>query len=219
MKLLLISASPHKAKSRTFQLAQEVLRGASDKTTKSVIIHLCDYRINFCRHSEQCHKKIMNCVIKDDVALILKKMLAADGIILASPNYINQVTGSMKTLFDRASHFIHCKRLLDKYVVAVVSSGGGHDKDVLEYIKYYGNTCGAQYSGGVSSGVPLCKDKLKQTYILGKKLAADIKSKTNYPDQKKFIAAGIRYFAPIIEKRKNDWKQEYQYWKKKGWLA
>jgi len=219
MKIILISSSPRKQRSNTFILACEVLKGASDKSLKSEIIHLCDYKINFCRHCEQCHRKIMDCPIKDDVAAINKKILDADGIIFASPNYINQVNAPMKALFDRASHFIHCKRLLNKYALAVVSSGGGWDKSVLDYIKYYANICGAKYSGGVSSRVPVTKDKLKEAYVLGKKLAEDINKKTKYSDQQKFIEAGIRYFGKIIEERKKDWKEEYLYWKDKGWLA
>jgi len=145
-------------------------------------------------------------------------MLEADGIILVSPNYINQVTASMKALFDRSSHFIHCKRLLGKYIVAVVSSGSGRDDDVLDYIRYYGHTCGAQYSGGISSGVPLNKEKMEGAYGLGVKFASDIKGKKAYPEQIEQIETGKRHFGEIIKKRKNDWMQEYQYWQDKGWI-
>lgn len=218
MKILLISSSPHRQKSRTFLLASEVLRGVLDKSGKSEIIHLADCRISFCRHCEECHKKIMRCAIKDGAAAILKKMLEADGIILASPNYINQVTGSMKTLFDRSSHFIHCKRLLDKYVVGVVSSGSGQDKDVLDYIKYYSFTCGAQYSGGVSSCAYSIQKKIGEAFNLGRKLVADIKEKKTYPEQLELMGKDKQHFRRIIEARKNEWKEEYQYWKDKGWL-
>ena len=183
MKILLISSSPRKEKSQTFLLAREVLRGCGNQDVESEAIHLCDLKIEFCRHLEACHNKILSCPIKDDVHMILKKMLEADGIILASPNYINQVTASMKALFDRASHFIHCKRLLGKYIAGVVSSGSGQDKDVLDYIGYYAHTCGAQYSGGVSSRAPLSEEKIKEAYQLGKRLALDIKEKRIFPEQ------------------------------------
>jgi len=218
MKVLLISSSPHKEKGRTFLLAKEVLRGVSDKTVNAEIFYLCDFKINFCRHCEECHKKILNCSVGDNVPAILKKMLEADGIILASPNYINQITGSMKTLFDRSSHFIHCKRLLGKYIAGVVSSGSGQDKDVLDYIKYYAHTCGAQYSGGVSSRAPVSKEKLEGAYKLGNKFASDVKEKRAYPDQIELIEKGKRHFGEIIKARKNDWQEEYQYWLDKGWL-
>lgn len=217
MKLLLISSSPRRQESNTFLLAKEVLRGCNASKILDVI-HLCDLSIGFCRHCEECHKKILHCSIADSVPGILNKMLEADGIILASPNYINQVTASMKTLFDRASHLIHCKRLLGKYIVAVISSGSGQDEDVLDYIKYYAHTCGAQYSGGVSERVPVSKEKMEEAYRLGLRLAIDIKEKRAYLKQIVLIEEGKQHFKEVIKKRKNDWIEEYQYWQDKGWL-
>ncbi len=218
MKLLLISSSPHREKSNTLGLAKEVLRGCANECGNPEIIHLSDLNVSFCRHCEECHRRILHCSVTDSVPGILNKMLAADGIILASPNYINQVTASMKTLFDRSSHFIHCKRLLGKYIVAAVSSGSGQDEDVLDYIKYYSHTCGAQYSGGVSSRVPLGKEKMEEAYRLGARLASEIKEKKAYPEQITLIEQGKQYFAEVIKKRKNEWIEEYQYWQDKGWL-
>lgn len=217
MKILLVSSSPHKEKSQTYLLAQEVLKGCPN-SVKPEIIHLCDYKIDFCRHCEECHKKMANCLIKDDVHMILEKMLEADGIILASPNYINQVTASMKALFDRTSHFIHCKRLLGKYVSGVVSSGSGQDKDVLDYIKYYAHTCAAQYSGGISSRVPISDKNKKEALELGKSLSKNIEDKRLFPGQMKIIEASKEHFKKIMEMRKNVWIEEYRYWKDKGWL-
>ncbi len=217
MKILLVSSSPHKEKSQTYLLAQEVLKGCPD-SVKPEIIHLCDYTIGFCRHCEECHKKILHCSIADSMPGIINKMLGADGIILASPNYINQVTASMKALFDRTNHFIHCKRLLGKYVVGVVSSGSGQDKDVLDYIRYYSHTCAAQYSGGVSSRVPISDKKKKEALKLGKSLSKNIKNKRLFPEQMKIIEAGKEHFKKIMEMRKNLWIEEYRYWKDKGWL-
>ncbi len=218
MKILLISSSPRKEKSQTFLLAKEVLRGCGGKNTESKIVHLCDLKITFCRHCESCHRKILHCPIKDDVHVVIQKMLEADGIILASPNYINQVTGSMKTLFDRTSHFIHCKRLLDKYIVAVVTSGSGQDLEVLDYIKYYAHTCGTQYSGGVSSCAYKVRGKLEEASRLGKRLAADIEKKKVFPGQMRIIETDKEHFKKIIRLRKDDWKEEYYYWQQKGWL-
>ena len=217
MKILLISSSPHKEKSRTFLLAKEVLKGCADPAG-SEIIHLCDYKIEFCRNCEECHRKIMECPIKDDVRPILEKMLVADGIILASPNYINQVTASMKALFDRSSHFIHCKRLLGKYVAGAVSSGSGQDKEVVDYIRYYSNVCGAQCVGSVSSRAPAIDKKKEEAFNLGKSLGTAIKDKRLFPEQVKIIEEGKKHFKMIIKARKDDWPGEYQYWKDKGWL-
>jgi len=217
MNILIISSSPHKLKSRTFALANEVIKGLGDGA-KTEVVHLCDMKIGFCASCDLCHAKLMQCAIKDDAEKILKKMLDADGIILASPNYINQVTASMKALFDRTSHFIHCKRLLGKYVAGVVTSGSGQNKEVVEYMKHYSNTCGAQFAGGVSSGVPVDEKKKGEAFELGKSLIEAIKDKKTFGDQAQFIESGKEHFKRIMELRKNDWIEEYQYWKDKGWL-
>ena len=218
MKILLISSSPRKEKSQTFYLAKQVLKGCGKKDVKQDIIHLCDLKIKFCRHCEACHKKILACPIKDDVRYCLEKVLDADGIILATPNYINHITGSMKALLDRSSHFIHCKRLLGKYIAGVVSSGSGQDEDVTNYIKYYAHTCGAQYSGGVSCGVPVNKETIQKAVLLGQKLYSDIKIKRKYTAQIRIIENGKKHFGNIILRRKNHWTEEYLYWQLKGWL-
>ena len=218
MNVLLISSSPHKEKSSTLLLAREVLRGLEEEGFSCETLHLADFKVFFCKHCEACHKNILCCPLKDDVPTILRKMLNAEGIVLASPNYINQVTASMKALFDRSAHFIHCKRLLGKYVAGVVSSGSGQNKDVLDYIEFYGHTCGAQYSGGVSSLRQFDQDKKDEALRLGKKLASDIKEKKSYPEQMEIIERGKQHFCRIMKFRKEDWQEEYQYWVSKGWL-
>ncbi len=199
-------------------MAKEVLRGAAQKGVDCELLHLDDSRILFCKHCEACHKNILRCSLKDDTGPILKKMLEADGIILATPNYINQVTASMKALFDRSAHFIHCKRLLGKYIAGVVSSGSGRDQNVLDYIKYYSHTCGVQYSGGVSSSATTIQEKMGEVLALGKRLAADIKEKKVYPEQIDTIERGRQYFAEVIKLRKSEWQEEYLWWQEKGWL-
>ena len=134
MKALGISASPRKDKSNTLILLKEAFSVIEKKGYQTELVHLCDLKIEFCRHCESCHKKMMDCPIKDDAHLLLEKMLESDGIIFASPIYINQITGYLKTFFDRSSHFIHCLRLLGKYTGTVATSGGGSQGVVLDYL-------------------------------------------------------------------------------------
>lgn len=216
MKILVMSSSPRREKSQTLFLAKEILKGCPG--TDSEIIQLCDLQIKFCHHCELCHKKILCCPVKDDVPTVLNKMLEADGIILASPNYINQVTGSLKTLLDRSSHFIHCLRLLGKYLAGCVTSGSGRDQEVLDYMKYYGHTCGAQYSGGVSSAAVSVREKTGEAVKLGETLSRDIRGKRTFPGQMRIIEGHKEHFKKLIEMRKQAWPGEYQYWLDKGWL-
>jgi len=218
MRVLLISSSPHGEKSDTFVLAKQTLQGVYDQGGRGDFMHLAECSIDYCRHCQECHKKILRCPIKDSIPVILNAMLQADGIILATPNYIGQVTASMKAIFERSTHFIHCKRLLDKYVVGVVSSGSSQDKGILDYIKHYANICGAQYSGGVLSTELTIESKLQEAYQLGRKLAEDIKNQKTYSDQIKIIKASREHFKKLIKSKKNEWKGEFRYWRHKRWL-
>ncbi len=155
--------------------------------------------------------------MKDDVSGILDKMMEADGLILASPNYINHITGSMKTLLDRSAHFIHCSRLREKYVAGVVTSGSGRGQDVLNYMAHYSHVCGAQFSGGVSSSVPIGDDKISEAFTLGTRLAVDIRKKRQYAEQLEKIEQFRRFFTTVMDMRKDEWTEEYQYWQEQGW--
>jgi hypothetical protein len=124
----------------------------------------------------------------------------------------------MKALFDRSAHFIHCKRLLGKYIAGVVTSGSGQNKEVLDYLKFYAHTCGAQYSGGVSAIRQFGQEQKEEAFKLGKRLAADIKEKKSYHDQLELIERGKQHFAQIIKIRKSEWQEEYLYWQDKRWL-
>ncbi len=218
MKLLGISASPRKNKSNTLALLKEVLSGAEESGGKIEIVHLCDLEIEFCRHCELCHKALMVCPIKDDAHMLLAKMLESEGIVFASPVYIDNITGYLKTFLDRSTHFIHCQRLLGKYVGAVATAGGGPQQMVLDYIHHYSSVCGAQYVGGVSGVVPISEKVENKAKELGKNLTMSIRNKTEFAQEMKEILSRREYFKRVIEFHKEEWSEEYEYWKKRGWL-
>ena len=218
MKVLGISASPRKEKSNNLVLLKQALAATEEKGVQTEVVHLCDLKIEFCRHCEACHKKIMDCPIKDEANRLIRKILESEGIIFASPVYIDQITGYLKTFFDRSTHFIHCLRLLGKYTAAVATSGGGPHEMVLDYLKYFSLICGAQYVGGVSTKVPVTEDIKKNAGKLGEALSEAIKTKKRFPDQMKEIQTRRSFFRKIMEARKEEWTGEYDYWKEMGWL-
>lgn len=218
MKILGISASPRKNRSNTFALLKEILSIAVKENFQTEEVHLCDFEIEFCRHCESCHKQMMCCPIQDDTHMLLNKMLESDGIIFASPVYISHITGYLKTFLDRSSHFIHCQRLLGKYMAVAATSGGGPNEMVLDYIEHYATICGAQYIGGVSTVVPVTDEIKNKARDLGKNLVEAIRNKKEFPLQMQKILDRREYFKKIIEARKDEWSGEYQYWKEKSWL-
>jgi len=219
MKLLGISASPRKNRSNTFLLLKEALSVAEKQGGQAEVVHLCDLKIEFCRHCESCHKNLMVCPIKDDAHLLLTEMLKCSGIIFASPVYIDHITGYLKTFLDRSSHFIHCQRLLGKYIGAVATAGGGPHEMVLDYIRHFSSICGAQYVGGVSTVVPITEEIKKRAGKLGRGLTEAIRDKTEFPHEMEEILSRRNYFRRVIEGHKEEWSEEYQYWLDKGWLS
>lgn len=219
MKVLGISASPRKQRSNTFLLLREALSGVEKGGGEAEVVHLCDFKIGFCRHCESCHKTLMACPVKDDTRLLLTKMLESEGTIFATPVYINHVTGYLKTLLDRSSHYIHCQRLLGKYTGAVATAGGGPQEMVLEYIHHYSSICGAQYVGGVSAVVPVTDETRKRARELGRSLAEAIRNKTGFPRELETIQSRRDYFRRVMEAHREEWSGEYQYWVERGWLS
>jgi multimeric flavodoxin WrbA len=218
MKVLGISASPRKNKSNTLLLLKQAFSSIEKKGFQTEIVHLCDLKIEFCRHCETCHKKIMDCPIRDDANPLIEKMLENDGIIFASPVYIDHITGYLKMFFDRSTHFIHCLRLLGKYTAAVATSGGGPHEMVLDYLKHFSIICGAQYVGGVSTNVPVKEEVMEKAENLGENLFEAIKNRREFRDQMKEIQSRKIFFKKIIEAHKEGWSGEYNYWKEVGWL-
>ena len=106
MKILAIHGSPRTIGSGTRRLTGFVLEGAEGAGADTEMIDLCDYRVTPCTACEGC-MLTGTCVYDDDVAGILARMKDADGIVFASPVYIDNVTGQMKLFFDRLADVIH----------------------------------------------------------------------------------------------------------------
>ena len=217
MKVLAILGSPRGTHSQTRMLADAVLAGAKEQGAEIGAVDLSEKRVEFCRACEACHKS-PRCPLDDAGCQILEQMLASDGIVLASPVYLNQVTAQMKTLLDRTSHFVHCLRLMDKYLAAVTTSGGGGGSETQDFLRKYALLVGAQFAGGVDASVPIKEVDLAAARKLGATLAASIRDQTRDPAQLFAIEEQKKRFGRIIGLRREKWAYEYTYWRDKGWL-
>ena len=99
--ILILSASPRKGGNSDL-LCDEFMRGALDAGNQVEKLCLCDYKINYCTGCGLCSEFGKPCPQADDMAMILKKMIAADGLVMATPVYFYTMNAQMKTLIDRA---------------------------------------------------------------------------------------------------------------------
>lgn len=99
-KILVISGSPRKGGNSDL-LCDEFLRGAREAGHEAEKVFLREKKIGYCTACDACRANGGRCVLKDDMAAILDKMIAAAAIVLASPVYFYTLNAQMKTLIDR----------------------------------------------------------------------------------------------------------------------
>jgi multimeric flavodoxin WrbA len=221
MKIIGINASPKAEKSQTRRLVAGVLEGARQAGADVTFIDICSLDIKYCTACGACYAK-GECIHDDDYPALFEKMLDADGIVLGSPNYINNVTGQLKTMLDRMADAIHCQQFAGKYGCAVCTAGGSLAEEVADYMNGALSSLGATTVGKVAVLVGTDPNAIvvgeKQAKELGKKLAEAIRTQWKDPVQEKVHRERKEYFKRIISFNKDLWKHEYDYWKGLGEL-
>ena len=137
IKILGIAGTPIKNGNCQYQLQEALKLAESTGQALTELVHLGDYKINFCIGCDKCLRKVhkiqaeagfnvspvpvkeYNCSIKDGMQELHQKMLDADAIILMSPVYIASIPGQVKTFIDRCRTFVHDFRLQDKVATAM----------------------------------------------------------------------------------------------------
>lgn len=93
--VLIISSSPRRGGNSEI-LCEQFKKGAEEANHQIEMINLNDYDIKFYASAE--YTRDVESVVPDDAIRIIRKMAAADVIVLASPVYFHSMTGQMKTL-------------------------------------------------------------------------------------------------------------------------
>ena len=221
MKIIGINGSPKGEKSQTRRLVMAVLEGARKAGADVTFIDICSLDINYCTACGTCYAK-GECIHDDNFPVLYEKMLAADGIVIGSPNYINQVTAQLKTVLDRMADGIHCQSFTGKYACAVCTAGGSKAEDIADYMNSALFMLGAQTVGKASVNFMGNPDAIipaeKQAKELGHKMANAIKEKYEDPVQKSLIAERKEYMKKLVLANKDIWEHEYRHWKDLGEL-
>jgi multimeric flavodoxin WrbA len=219
MRILGINSSPRGGKSQTLRLVQAVLKGAQDKGAAVELIDLCKLKIKYCQACDVCHRS-GPCVHKDDLAGLRVKLMAAQGVVLGSPDYFRTVTAQMKTWIDRMADVIHCQLMAGKYGCSVATAGGPAGDEVTTYLNETLVAFGACVVGGVTASVgrgPQAVDEAEQrAFKLGQELAEAIETQRVYPEQREKHKAMAGYFKQLVERNKDRWPYEAELWAKMG---
>jgi multimeric flavodoxin WrbA len=139
MKVVAFNGSARQDGNTTI-LVREIFQKLAQQGLETELVQLSGRNIKACLACYQCFEnKNQHCTIEDDeLNGCIEKMLAADGIILASPTYIGDVSSIMKALIDRAGMVSRAndnmfRRKLGAAVTAASWGGAIHTFDTMNH--------------------------------------------------------------------------------------
>jgi multimeric flavodoxin WrbA len=137
MKVVAFNGSPRR-NGNTSILIKYALQELKNEGIDTELVQLSGKKIRGCTACMKCFEnRDKRCVIDDDIVnACIKKMIAADGIILGSPVYFTDVTAEMKALIDRAGFVSMANGGLYRHkvgaaAVALRRAGAMHTADTL----------------------------------------------------------------------------------------
>jgi multimeric flavodoxin WrbA len=219
MKIIGIVGSPRGLNGNTGRLLREVLAAAEGRGASYEMIALKGDTVLPCKACHTCHKKGF-CPQKDDFNSIKEKILESDAVALASPNYIFTVSAQMKAFMDRCADMIHCMALEGKYGVSVVTSGGGDEPPIADFMNHFMLTMGITPVGSVWAtmsnirGAEFPDEIREQAKALGEKLVDWWQNKTSAPEIDKAKSEFADRMRNLMRYRKDEWPFEHEYWRK-----
>ncbi|HEY41688.1 MAG TPA: flavodoxin family protein [Dehalococcoidia bacterium] len=102
MKVVAINSSPHMDKGNTSVILNPFLDGMKEAGAEVEIFYTKKLKIKPCQGEFNCWLKTPGeCFQKDDMEWLRPKMAEADVLVLATPLYVDGMTGPMKNLLDR----------------------------------------------------------------------------------------------------------------------
>ncbi|MFX1478088.1 MAG: NAD(P)H-dependent oxidoreductase [Promethearchaeota archaeon] len=116
IKIVVFDGGPRNNKfSKTSFMVNNFIEGAKEAGANVEYFKLKDYNIHDCSGCYTCWTKTPGeCIHKDDMTMLRKKLRKADLVVFASPLYIFNVTGILKRFMDRLCPILKPYMLSDK---------------------------------------------------------------------------------------------------------
>ncbi|MFW9988813.1 MAG: flavodoxin family protein [Candidatus Odinarchaeota archaeon] len=102
MKVIAINSSPNMDIGNTALILKPFLEGMQEVGAEVELFYTKKLNINPCQGEFNCwYKTPGKCFQKDDMQMLLPKILKADVLVFATPLYCDGINGAMKNLWDR----------------------------------------------------------------------------------------------------------------------
>lgn len=223
MKIICIVGSPHGLNGNSFELAKWVLDGAGRQGAEFEIA-LLDGLVLPCKGCDTCHRD-GRCPQEDGFGALRAGIEEADGLLLITPNYIESVSAQMKAFMDRCSGAIHRLAFAGKYGAAVVTSGGGDDQPIVDYLCRFLMMTGIRPLGGVHAtmaampGGNFTAEVRERARALGEEMVLAWQEDRVNPQVEQEMAAFRERMRQLVVWKKEEWPYEYGYWQEHHGVA
>jgi multimeric flavodoxin WrbA len=231
MKIIGISSSNRKngnTERLIRYIGEHLSKSASDKGVSLELEYLSlrELNISVCAGCRSCFDRGEDkCPLRDDLPMVWNKLLEADGIILGSPVYVEDVNSIMKNMLDRMAFYCHRPAFFEKTALIVTTSGAGSSKRSLHTMKNALNSWGFYISAQCRfrMGGFMKTDEMIQKYdettnkLADRFLRSLIKSKPLKPTFNSYLIFKMqqKYWQKNVHKSN---EYDYIYWENKGWL-
>lgn len=173
-KVLILSGSPRKGGNSDL-LCDEFMKGALESGNEVEKIRVSEKNIGYCRACYAC-RDIGKCVIKDDMEIVLEKMIDCDVMVLASPVYFYSIDAQLKAVIDRTvARWTEVKNKEFYYIVTAADGENESAETTLNCFRGYADCVeGAKEMGVVygmgtyEKGEVIGMPAMKEAYEMGK---------------------------------------------------
>lgn len=230
MKILALMSS-YRKKGNTARIVQMIeaqmaeTAARHDEALDFETLYLAHKDIEVCRGCRTCFDRgEEKCPLKDDLPAIRAKIDAADGIILASPVYVDDVNAVAKNWIDRMAYVCHRPAFGGKCATLIATVGEGPTRHTLRTMNFALRSWGFHIVG-------------RAGYKMGA-LMSQAEAERHFQDKASDIAARLfqavaqqQYLRPsfislmIFRVQQHAWRKvsapdsyDYAYWKNRGWF-
>jgi multimeric flavodoxin WrbA len=202
----------------------KTIAAREDEPLEFDTLYLGHVDIELCRGCRTCFDRGEEmCPLKDDVPVIKARMDAADGMILASPVYVNDVNGIAKNWIDRLAYVCHRPQFAGKCVYLLATVAGGPTSHTLRTMSTALLTWGCHIVGqaGYRMGALMAQEERQSRF---QEEAAQIaRALFEAIAQEHFLKPSFLSLMTFKIQRLS-WQQEtpgsldYEYWREQGWF-
>jgi len=215
-----VNGSPHEGFGNTSQMLAMLREHLAPEGFDLEEIFLSQYQIGFCTGCATC-LETGACWVRDDYNSVVRTVLEADAVILASPVYIFNITAQMKTFLDRSLGYGHRPRSTWKPGLALSVSAGHGETWAADYLSRVLRLFGAFPVGrftaiAVGPGEFLGKAAVQaRAADLARDLMAAVKEDRRYPPTDQDLLYW-HFMSNLIKENRGFMVADYEHWQENG---